>query len=60
MPVQLAPGATEMKVADAKQADFAVLLRREPESTVTDAERKAAEAREGERFRDTTSGGCRG
>lgn len=60
MPVQLAPGAAAMKPGDAGQADFAILLRREPESYVTDAERKAAEAREGERFRGVSSSECKG
>jgi len=57
MPVQLARDTAAM---DAKDADFAILLRREPEAYATDTERKAAEAREGERFRDAADGRCKG
>jgi uncharacterized iron-regulated protein len=60
MPVQLARDAAAMKPQDAKGADFAILLRREPESYVTDQERKAAEARETERFRQAAENRCKG
>jgi len=60
MPVQLARDTAAMKPEDAGQADFAILLRREPEPYVTDTERKAVEAREGEGFREAADSGCKG
>jgi uncharacterized iron-regulated protein len=60
MPVQLARDTAAMKPEDARQAEFAILLRREPEPYVTDTERKAVEAREGERFREAADGRCKG
>ena len=44
---------------DAKGADFAILLRRQPEPYVTESERKAAEARDTARFRSTANSVCR-
>jgi uncharacterized iron-regulated protein len=40
-------------------ADFAILLRPEPEAYVSDAERQTAEARESLSIRAATSGGCK-
>lgn len=57
MPVQTGAESTGLKPDDASQADFAILLRREPEPYATDKERAAAEARQGDRTVD--SGGCR-
>jgi uncharacterized iron-regulated protein len=59
MPVQAGADSTVLKPDDAKEADFAILLRREPEPYATDKEKAAAEARQGERFRPTDSGRCR-
>jgi uncharacterized iron-regulated protein len=60
MPVQLARDPGTMKAEDAKGADLAILLRREPEPYVTGAERKAAETREEARFRGAATRECRG
>jgi hypothetical protein len=58
--VQVARDTTAVKPEDAKGADFAVLLRQEPESYVTDQERKAAEAGEETRFRGAADNRCKG
>jgi len=44
---------------DAKGADMAILIRREPEPYVTDSERKAADAREAARFRAAENTMCK-
>ena len=60
LPVGMKPGeAPEVKPDDAKGADFAILLRRQPEPYVTESERKAAEARETARFRSTANNICK-
>ena len=53
------PQAPAMTMDKAMRADFAILLRPEPESYVTDEERKTAEAGEALRIRAATSGGCK-
>ena len=57
LPVGMKPGSDA--VTDAKGADFAILVRSVPEPYVTDAEKKAVEARQGARFRSSTAGGCK-
>jgi uncharacterized iron-regulated protein len=59
MPVQTGAGAPALKPDDAKAADFAILLRQEPEPYASDKERAAAEARQVDRFRTADSGGCK-
>jgi len=59
MPVQSDAGSTVLKPDDAKGADFAILLRQEPEPYATDKERAAAEAKQEGRFRAAQSGACR-
>jgi uncharacterized iron-regulated protein len=49
MPVQASADSVVLKPDDAKEADFAILLRRAPEPYATDKERAAAEARQGDR-----------
>ena len=55
MPVQASADSMVLKPDDAKDADFAILLRREPEPYATDKERAAAEARD----RPAASAKCR-
>ncbi|OAI44499.1 hypothetical protein AYO42_04620 [Rhizomicrobium sp. SCGC AG-212-E05] len=43
----------------AQGADYVILMRREPEPYAMEAERKAAEARQGARYRSARSVGCR-
>jgi uncharacterized iron-regulated protein len=57
LPVSVKPGGGA--VADAKGADFAILIRSTPEPYVTEAERKAAETRQGARFRSSTTAACK-
>jgi uncharacterized iron-regulated protein len=57
LPVETDDGATPMTAN--KGADFAILLRPEPRSYVTDDERKTAEAREVGSIRAATGGGCK-
>jgi uncharacterized iron-regulated protein len=57
LPVETDDGA--MPMAANKGADFAILLRREPRSYVTDDERKTAEAREVGSIRAAAGGGCK-
>jgi uncharacterized iron-regulated protein len=57
MPVQVDRNSAVLKPQDAEGADFALLLRREPEPYVTDTERKAAEAGEG--FRRAAKDACK-
>lgn len=45
--------------SDAKGADFDMLLQREPEAYVTDAERKAADASEAAKFGAAQDSGCK-
>jgi len=59
MPVQVARSSPGLKPDDAKGADFAILLQREPEPYVTDKERDAADAKEAERFRTAQNNPCR-
>jgi len=59
MPVQVARDSPGLKPEDAKGADFAILLQREPEPYVTDKERDAADAKEAERFRAAQNTACR-
>jgi len=60
LPLGVKPGeAAEVKLSDAKGADFAILLRREPEPYVTDKERKAAESGQTAKFRAVQSNGCK-
>lgn len=60
LPVGVKPGeAGQVELSDAKGADLAILLRREPEPYITDSERKAAEDRQAARFRSTASNTCR-
>ena len=56
----LARDSAAMKQDEAKGADFAILLRQEPQAYVTDQERKAAEAGEAERFRAAAVSRCKG
>jgi uncharacterized iron-regulated protein len=60
MPVQVGRDSPTLKPDDAKGADFALLLQREPEPYVTDKERDAADAKESERFRTARDSTCRG
>ena len=59
MPVQTRPEAPMLTPDETDQADMAILIRREPEPYITDAERKAAEAAEEKRFRAAESATCR-
>jgi uncharacterized iron-regulated protein len=57
LPVETDTGAAP--TVPAKGADFAVLLRREPVSYVTDDERKTAQAREASNIRAATGSECK-
>jgi uncharacterized iron-regulated protein len=59
MPVQTSAEAPMSMPDDAGQADLAILMRREPEPYVTDAERKAAEAAEAKSFQAAQNISCR-
>ena len=59
VPVEAAhPDAPAMAASDGKGADYALLLRPEPKSYVTDDERKAAEAHEMASFRNANPARC--
>jgi uncharacterized iron-regulated protein len=58
MPVQTGAESPTLKPDDAKGADFAILLRREPEPYATDKERQAAQAKDAERFRTAETARC--
>jgi uncharacterized iron-regulated protein len=59
MPVQTRSESPMLKPEDADQADIAILIRREPEPYISDAERRAAEADEDKSFRAAQSAICR-
>ncbi len=58
MPVQTVAESTSLKPDDARDADFAIFLRREPEPYATDKERTAAQAKQGKRFRQAGNDKC--
>lgn len=59
MPVQTSAAVPALKPDDAREADFAILLRTEPEPYATDQERKAAQAKEEKQFATSESTECR-
>jgi len=60
MPLTLDPSDLAGGISrDAKGADYVILIRREPEPHVTDAEKKAAQKNQAGRYRSATAASCK-